>query len=89
MRLPWGYFNESTVAGRRVALSGRVADLDGVPPLIISSTAFGDRAVWPAPSGNWYADWEVPAGTYDICAKVLDEPTRQGVSLGCREVVVK
>ncbi len=89
VRLPWGYYNEARVEGRWIAVGGAAADLDGRPPVYLSSPTLGDRAVWPDANGNWWTSFQAPPGTHEVCATILDEPTRQGVWLGCNQLVVK
>jgi hypothetical protein len=40
-------------------------------------------------NGRFSVSWEGSKGTRSVCVTVFDEPTGQGISLGCRDIIVK
>jgi subtilisin family serine protease len=77
---------------RRWELGGAVTDPDGPPVVQVLDTVAGSTTVMPAATtgGRWSAERHAaPPGTHTLCAVGVDQPTGQGVLLGCRQVVVK
>ncbi len=91
VRLPSGNFHTATADGRKVVIGGTATDPDGTPVVRVVSTMGSQRATrdtW-AVNGSFAVTWTGNPGTRNVCVTVLDTPTGQGVSLGCRDVVVK
>ncbi len=89
--LPTGSVDAVTANGRFVTVVGRAHDPENTPIVRVVSTVDGRRSqydVW-AIGGAWGVGWNAEPGTHRICVSVLDTPTRQPVSLGCTELVVK
>ncbi len=89
--LPWGELSLARAEGSKVVVLGHAYDPEGDPRVRITSTMGRDVAVREvvASGGNFGAAWTGSKGTRSICVTVLDNPTGQGVSLGCRSVTVK
>jgi SpoIID/LytB domain protein len=91
VRLPSGNFHTAYADGRTIIVGGTASDPDGAPVVRVVSTMGSQRAVreMRATNGSYLAVWSGSPGTRTICTTVLDVPTGQEVSLGCRDVVVK
>jgi SpoIID/LytB domain protein len=91
VRMPSGAFHTAYADGRTVIIGGTAGDPDGAPLVRIVSTMGSVRATREtrAVNGSFLATWTGDPGTRNVCVTVLDTPTGQGVSLGCRDVVVK
>ena len=91
VRLPSGSFTSAGSSQGVIVVGGSAGDPDGTPVVRVESVADGRRSVrdmW-AVGGSWAMGWSAAPGTHRICASVLDTPTKQAVSLGCKDVVVK
>ncbi len=91
VQLPSGNFHTAYADGRTIIVGGTASDPDGAPVVRVVSTMGSQRAVreMRATNGSYLAIWSGSPGTRTICTTVLDVPTGQEVSLGCRDVVVK
>lgn len=91
VRLPTGSITAAEAIGRTVVVTGTASDADGTPTVRIETSADGRRTTRDVLAGNgaFAAGWDGSTGTNTVCVKVLDNPTGQAVSLGCRDVVVK
>jgi SpoIID/LytB domain protein len=91
VRLPTGKVHTAYANGRTVIIGGTASDPDGAPVVRVVSTMGSQRAVRETRTkdGSFLVMWDGPPGTRNVCVTVLDQPTGQGVSLGCRDVVVK
>lgn len=91
LRLPTGDFHTAYANGREVIVGGRASDPDGQPLVRVVSTMGTQRAVreMRAVDGHFLMSWTGAPGTRNVCVTVLDQPSGQAVSLGCRDVVVK
>ncbi len=91
VRLPGGNFHTAYADGRTIIVGGTASDPDGAPVVRVVSTMGSQRAVREvrATNGSYLVAWSGSPGTRTICSTVLDLPTGQEVSLGCRDVVVK
>lgn len=90
-RLPGGEFHTAYADGRTVVIGGTATDPDGAPLVRVVSTMGSVRATREtrAVNGSFLVTWTGDPGTRNVCVTVLDTPTSQAVSLGCRDVVVK
>lgn len=91
VRLPSGDFHTAYADGRSVIVGGTASDPDGAPLVRVTSTMGSQRAVreMRATNGGYLFVWSGSPGTRNVCTTVVDVPTGQEVSLGCRDVVVK
>jgi SpoIID/LytB domain protein len=92
VRLPWGGIELANAEGRLIAVGGGAADPDGPVRVRIVSTMgreVATREVTTVDGGRWAVMWYGAPGTRRICVTLLDNPTGQGVSIGCRDVTVK
>lgn len=89
--MPTGHFHYAFAEGRRIVVGGDSRDPDGAPLVRVVSTMGSQRAVRDVRSNNgqFLVAWNGEPGTRTICVTVYDVPTGAGVSLGCRDVVVK
>ncbi|MHB1137958.1 MAG: SpoIID/LytB domain-containing protein [Microthrixaceae bacterium] len=89
--LPWGAITVATSDGRTVIIGGDSVDPDGYPLVRIVSTMGSQRAVREhrSTNGKFLAVWQGAPGTRTVCVTVYDQPTGQGVDLGCRDILVK
>lgn len=89
--LPSGSYVSAGTSDRVILVGGSARDRDGSPVVRLDVLVDGRRSTreTTARNGSWAAGWTTTAGTHEICASVVDVPTRQPVSLGCRDVVVK
>jgi SpoIID/LytB domain protein len=89
---PFGLLDVARADGRTVIVAGRALDADGTAPTvrIVSTlgTQVATRDVQPI-NGQYLAAWTGAPGTRTVCVSLIDNPTGQVVSLGCRSVVVK
>lgn len=90
-RLPSGDFHTAYSDGRTIIIGGTASDPDGAPLVRVVSTMGSVRATREtrATNGSFLVTWTGDPGTRNVCVTVLDTPSGQGVSLGCRDVVVK
>lgn len=90
-QLATGSWTRHHADGRNVVVGGTAVDPDGVPLVRVVSTMGSQRATrfQRATNGRWDLTWRGDPGTRRVCATVIDEPTLQEVSLGCRDIVVK
>ncbi len=90
-RLPSGDFHTAYADGRTIIIGGTAGDPDGAPLVRVVSTMGAVTATREtrAVNGSFLVSWTGDPGTRNVCVTVLDTPTGQGVSLGCRDVVVK
>lgn len=86
-----GSWTHHHAEGRTVVVGGTSVDPDGHPLVRVVSTMGSQRATRThrSTNGHWLMAWQGDPGTRRVCATVIDEPTRQEVSLGCRDIVVK
>ena len=86
-----GSWTHHYAEGRTVVVGGTSVDPDGHPLVRVVSTMGSQRATryHRSTNGRWLMAWEGSPGTRRVCATVIDEPTKQEVSLGCRDIVVK
>ena len=91
MNLPGGAIELAQASGRTIAVAGVAIDPEGAPRVRVVSTMGAEVAVREVQTvdGRWAAMWNGSPGTRNICVTLLDTPTGQGVSLGCRSVTVK
>ena len=77
--------------GRTIRVAGTAVDPDGSPLVRVVSTMGSERAVRDrrASNGRFDVSWSGSPGTRNVCVTILDAPTGQGVSLGCRDIIVK
>jgi SpoIID/LytB domain protein len=90
-RLPSGEVHTAYAEGSTIIIGGTASDPDGAPLVRVVSTMGSVRATREtrAVNGSFLVSWTGDPGTRSVCVTVLDTPTGQGVSLGCRDVVVK
>ena len=90
-RLATGDFHTARADGRSVIVGGLATDPDGQPLVRVVSTMGSQRAVreMRAIDGHFLMSWTGAPGTRNVCVTVLDQPSGQAVSLGCRDIVVK
>ncbi|MFM7063926.1 MAG: SpoIID/LytB domain-containing protein, partial [Actinomycetes bacterium] len=89
--LPVGTITSAGANKSTITVAGTATDPDGAPRIRVVSTmgtAVGTRET-VATGGRWSVSWTGSKGTRTVCVTALDVPTGQGVSLGCRSVVVK
>lgn len=86
-----GAFEAVEANGRRVTVRGRATDADGAPRLRIESWVDGRRSLRTIGSsgGRFAFSWNDLPGEHRVCVQVLDVPSSQPTSLGCKNVVVK
>lgn len=91
VRLPSGSIRTAAANGSTIVIGGTASDPDGAPLVRVVSTMGTQRATREtrAVNGSFQVAWTGAPGTRKVCVTVLDTPTGQGVSLGCRDVVVK
>ncbi len=91
VNLPGGAIELAQASGRTIAVAGVAIDPEGAPRVRVVSTMGAEVAVREVQTvdGRWAAMWNGSPGTRNICVTLLDTPTGQGVSLGCRSVAVK
>jgi SpoIID/LytB domain protein len=89
--LPTGSITEAAAEGRRITISGASSDPNGSPLVRVVSTMGSVQAVrdYRSTNGRFSVSWEGSKGTRSVCVTVFDEPTGQGISLGCRDIIVK
>ena len=89
--LPTGDVHTAYADGRTIIIGGTANDPDGAPLVRVVSTMGSVTATREtrAVNGSFLVTWSGDPGTRNVCVTVLDTPTAQGVSLGCRDVVVK
>lgn len=89
--LPTGEVHTAYADGRTIIIGGTANDPDGAPLVRVVSTMGSVTATREtrAVNGSFLVTWSGDPGTRNVCVTVLDTPTAQGVSLGCRDVVVK
>jgi len=90
-QMPTGSITVATAEGRQIIIGGRSSDADGYPLVRVVSTMGSQRAVrdFTSTNGSYLMWWNGGPGTRTVCVTVYDVPTGQGVSLGCRDIVVK
>jgi subtilisin family serine protease len=87
-----GSIDRAVVNRRRWELAGSAVDPDA-PPVVRIIDSVGGR--WhvtdvAGSGGRWSAARDgAAAGTHTVCAVGIDQPSGQGVLLGCRQLVVK
>jgi len=89
--LPVGTITSAGAKKRTISISGTASDPDGSTRIRIVSTmgkVVASRET-VATGGTWSSTWTGSKGTRNICVTALDVPSGQGVSLGCKSVVVK
>ncbi len=91
VRLPSGSIRTARADGRTVVIGGTASDPEGAPLVRVVSTMGTQRATRETRvvDGKFSVSWTGAPGTRRVCVTVLDTPSDQGVSLGCRDVVVK
>lgn len=91
VRLPTGNLHTAYADGRTIIIGGTASDPDGAPVVRVVSTMGSTRATREtrAANGSFLSTWTGEPGTRNVCVTVLDNPSGQTVSLGCRDVVVK
>lgn len=89
--MPTGHLHTATAEGRTVVIAGSARDPQGVPLVRVVSTMGRERAVRDVrpTDGEFRVSWVGAPGTRNVCVTVHDQPTGGGVSLGCRDVLVK
>ncbi len=89
--LPWGAITLARADGRTIIVAGDSVDPDGYPLVRVVSTMGSQRAVrdYRSTNGSFLLAWQGSPGTRTVCVTVFDQPTGQGVELGCRDIVVK
>lgn len=88
---PTGNVHTAYADGRTIIIGGTASDPDGAPVVRVVSTMGSTRATREtrAVNGSFLVTWTGDPGTRNVCVTLLDNPGGQGVSLGCRDVVVK
>ncbi len=92
VRLPSGVFDKIEVDGRRVVVRGRASDPDGRPVYRVSTTWGGNRRFSferESTPPTFATSFTAEPGEHRVCVMLLDNPTRQPVGLGCKNVTVK
>ena len=86
-----GSITEAAAAGRRITVSGQSSDPNGSPLVRVVSTMGSVQAVrdYRSTDGRFSVSWDGSKGTRSVCVTVFDEPSGQGISLGCRDIIVK
>ncbi|MGB6059277.1 MAG: SpoIID/LytB domain-containing protein [Microthrixaceae bacterium] len=86
-----GRVTVASATGRTVRVAGTVSDPDGAPLVRVVSTMGSERAVRDrrVTNGRFDVSWNGSPGTRNVCVTLYDVPTNRGVSLGCRNIVVK
>ena len=89
--LPVGTITAAGANATTITIAGTASDPDGAPRIRIVSTMGTSVATREtvASGGTWSLSWTGSKGTRNVCVTALDVPTGQGVSLGCKSVVVK
>jgi len=89
--LPVGTITSAGANKTTITVAGTATDPDGAPRIRIVSTMGTSVATREtvASGGRWTLSWTGSKGTRTVCVTALDVPTGQGVSLGCKSVVVK
>ena len=89
--MPTGSITVATAEGSQIIIGGTSVDPDGYPLVRVVSTMGTQRAVrdYTSTNGAFLLWWNGGPGTRNVCVTVYDVPTGQGVSLGCRNIVVK
>ena len=89
--LPVGTISSAGANKTTITVSGTASDPDGAPRIRVVSTMGTSVATREtvASGGRWSVSWTGSKGTRNVCVTALDVPTGQGVSLGCKSVVVK
>ncbi len=90
-KMATGKVTVAAANGKTVRVAGTVNDPDGAALVRIVSTMGRERAVRDrrATGGRFDVSWNGSPGTRNVCVTVYDVPTNRGVSLGCRDIVVK
>lgn len=89
-RYPTGAVTSARASGRTIIVEGTAKDPDGPVIVRVVSTMGREQAVrdyWA--DGMFRSTWNGAPGTRNVCVTVFDNPTLKGISLGCRDVVVK
>ena len=92
VRLPSGSFDRIDVDGRKVVVRGRANDPDGRPVYRVSTTWAGDKRYTferQSTPPTFATSFTAQPGDHRVCVTLLDNPTRQPVGLGCKNVTVK
>ncbi|CAB5031633.1 unannotated protein [freshwater metagenome] len=86
-----GSITKAAAAGGRITISGQSSDPNGPPLVRVVSTMGSVRAVrdYRSTNGRFSVSWDGSKGTRSVCVTVFDEPSGQGISLGCRDIIVK
>lgn len=89
--LPTGDIALARAEGSTIAVLGHATDPEGDPRVRIVSRMGNQVATRElvATGGVWGTSWTGSKGTRSICVTLIDNPTGQGVDLGCRSVTVK
>ena len=89
--LPVGTITSAGANKTLITVAGTASDPDGAPRIRVVSTMGTSVATREtvASGGKWSLSWTGSKGTRNVCVTALDVPTGQGVSLGCKSVVVK
>lgn len=90
-RPPSGSFDSIEVDGRTITVRGRANDPDGRPSYWVSTTWDGKRSSIErqATPPTFSASFTAQPGDHRVCVTLLDNPTRQPVTLSCKSVTVK
>jgi hypothetical protein len=91
VRLPSGSFDQIDVDGRTIRVRGAANDPDGAPIVRIRS-AWDGRSVWldrASSGGRFDVSYTAEPGDHNVCIFLMDAPTGQAVSIGCKDAVVK
>ena len=92
VRLPSGSYDKIEVDGRKVVVRGRANDPDGRPVYRVSTTWDGNKKYSferQSTPPTFATSFTAQPGDHRVCVTLLDNPTRQPVSLGCKNVTVK
>ena len=92
VRLPSGSYDKIEVDGRKVVVRGRANDPDGRPVYRVSTTWDGNKKYSferQSTPPTFATSFTAQPGAHRVCVTLLDNPTRQPVSLGCKNVTVK
>lgn len=92
VQLPTGQLLAVRSSDRAIIVEGTAGDPDGAPSVFVQfagPAGWGGTREGPSAGGSFSLAWEAPAGEHLVCTYLQDNPTLQGVSLGCANVVVK
>ncbi len=89
--LPTGSITTAMAEGKRITVSGTSSSPNSSPLVRVVSTMGTVQAVrdYRSTDGRFSVSWNGSKGTRSVCVNVIDEPTGQAVSVGCRDIIVK